>query len=249
MEKMIKLGVKREAGLFYYWKDGDVWAFRRFAAPSIKDSSEVPVRGYQKVVGEHVQITNIGNISAFDGEYLYFLDSEGDISRKPYSVRSKTQESQMPNKQSTTTPVPYPTKEELLWKEMEMWADLFDSECAKPGSGVGAFIAAEIRNRMKKAAAQAGVSDLASPVVSFRRVPSDTIELGKRTYLPFVATSTCPQCGEVCEVDLTSDYLSYPVIGAATDLTFVHEVEEGPEYVCHEWTVPVILDVTLRPAP
>lgn len=73
----------------------------------------------------------------------------------------------------------------------------------------------------------------------------------KRLYLPFVVTSTCPECGEVVKHDLTSDrYLSYPSVGAVTKIGFYHTNDDDDptddEFFEHEWSVSVKLDVTLE---
>lgn len=70
------------------------------------------------------------------------------------------------------------------------------------------------------------------------------VELDKRTYLPgVVIKSTCPNCGEPWEGDMGDHYLSYPKVD-----------EPAKVYACcqkceHEWSVMVIVRMTLEPAP
>ena len=74
----------------------------------------------------------------------------------------------------------------------------------------------------------------------------------KRCYLPFTIASVCPGCGETVEKDLSSDYLSYPAIGAPVSVGFYHCEErldeKSGEYVevCGaDWRVTVRLDLTI----
>lgn len=73
------------------------------------------------------------------------------------------------------------------------------------------------------------------------RLRGEGVELDKRTYVPFRVESKCPNCGRIVKIDLTDDYLSYPVTGEVSTLGFGHCDDECQ----HEWEVDVILDVTL----
>jgi len=42
----------------------------------------------------------------------------------------------------------------------------------------------------------------------------------KRFYLPIVIKRKCPNCGNECEFDLDSDYLSYPTVNKKERITF-----------------------------
>lgn len=65
-----------------------------------------------------------------------------------------------------------------------------------------------------------------------------------------VLKSSCPECGEECSRDLGDNYLSEPRANEPFEETFCHEPEtEGDEYICHEWTVRIILRITVEPAP
>lgn len=66
----------------------------------------------------------------------------------------------------------------------------------------------------------------------------------KRLHLPFRVVDHCPYCLEKVTVDLSTDYLSYPVIGQPADVYFTH-VCDGKD---REWTAEVILEVNLLPA-
>ena len=65
-EKVFTTGIKREDNLMYYVKDGDVWAVPR-KQPGGPDGVAV------KLVSAGVPM---------DEAYLYFVDGDGDISRK-----------------------------------------------------------------------------------------------------------------------------------------------------------------------
>jgi len=49
----------------------------------------------------------------------------------------------------------------------------------------------------------------------------DGAELGKRTYLPFTVVANCPcRKGGTFTKDLTVDYLSYPIVGEISTVSF-----------------------------
>lgn len=46
-------------------------------------------------------------------------------------------------------------------------------------------------------------------------IPTSSVELDKRTNMPFILRCKCKKCGETIEQDLSYDrYLSYPQVGA-----------------------------------
>lgn len=71
-----------------------------------------------------------------------------------------------------------------------------------------------------------------------------TVQLDKRSYFPGVKLKTaCPKCKAKQERDFGDDYLSYPEVGKRTKVGF--DCQE-----CNvEWTVDVIVDLSLRLAP
>src|SRR5438105_15455930 len=71
-EKVVKLGVKREPGYLYFLRGSDVWKtpMKRAGGPSAAGKAE--------------KVTS-GNFAKADG-YLYFLDSQGDVSRAKRAV-------------------------------------------------------------------------------------------------------------------------------------------------------------------
>src|SRR5262249_50311729 len=71
-EVVTKLGVKREPGYLYFLRGSDVWKtpMKRAGGPSAAGKAE-------KVAG--------GNFARAEG-YLYFLDSQGDVSRAKRAV-------------------------------------------------------------------------------------------------------------------------------------------------------------------
>ncbi len=82
-----------------------------------------------------------------------------------------------------------------------------------------------------------------SPLTITPRATS--VELDKRTHLPFTVSSTCPGCGQVVVRDYSDDhYLSYPRTGKPTKLSFYHEGEDGE---CQtEWQYSVVVKLTME---
>src|SRR5215470_905830 len=70
-EKIAKLGIKRDNDLMYYIKGGDVWATPRKKPGQPK--------------GKAQKVANAG-IEMDYSKYLYYLDGDGDISRKERQV-------------------------------------------------------------------------------------------------------------------------------------------------------------------
>ena len=67
------------------------------------------------------------------------------------------------------------------------------------------------------------------------------VELGKRFYMPGVTVKQpCPNCGAAWECDMGDRYLSYPVVGETVKLS------AGCGECDHEWTIPVVVRVTLE---
>lgn len=48
----------------------------------------------------------------------------------------------------------------------------------------------------------------------------EKIELSKRTYLPFILKTNCNHCNKELVKDLTTNYLSYPIINTIQDICF-----------------------------
>lgn len=71
-------------------------------------------------------------------------------------------------------------------------------------------------------------------------IPHDNaMELGKRTYLPFIIKAPCPECNKMCKVDLTKFPLEYPVIGEPNMVYFLCDK-------CDEdFQINVVLNITL----
>lgn len=70
-EKIAKLGIKREKGMMYYIKSGDVWA--------------TPLKKPGQPKGRSAKVASAG-IDMDYGKYLYYLDSDGDIARNQRQV-------------------------------------------------------------------------------------------------------------------------------------------------------------------
>ena len=66
----------------------------------------------------------------------------------------------------------------------------------------------------------------------------------KRLHLPVKVEMDCPHCGEPWECDLNEDrYMGFPTLGVPEDLYgYCNKCER-------EFTVMVVLEVTLTPAP
>lgn len=71
-----------------------------------------------------------------------------------------------------------------------------------------------------------------------RTEPGLVLEV-KRLYLPFALRGKCPSCGEAFERNFNNNYLSYPTLGEA------EEVSLWCPGCDHEWSVSLVLDVTL----
>jgi hypothetical protein len=67
----------------------------------------------------------------------------------------------------------------------------------------------------------------------------------KRCYLPLTVTAKCSTCGVLVTKDLETAYLSYPKLNVPFEMP-MHHTSEDEE---HDWTVGVILRVTLEAAP
>ncbi len=70
----------------------------------------------------------------------------------------------------------------------------------------------------------------------------------KRCYLPFEVTATCPECKARITRYLSDDYVGYPPVNKPFDLDMYHDEVIDDEDVHHEWSVQVILRMTLGPA-
>jgi len=116
-------------------------------------------------------------------------------------------------------------------REGNTWGDLYWG--VDLSTGVGRNQLGEILMRIR---------DELSPKVAIENNDGE-IELSKRTYLPITVTSDCPHCGETLTMDLSSQYLSYPVTNRPFDLRFYHETDEAE----HSWTHRVVLRVRLEP--
>lgn len=69
----------------------------------------------------------------------------------------------------------------------------------------------------------------------------------KRFYLPgIVVESKCPKCGHLHEVDMGSQYLSYPCVGDEEKINFYCEEGESENYCDTEWEVSIKLGMTVE---
>lgn len=75
--------------------------------------------------------------------------------------------------------------------------------------------------------------------VTFEQL-KEGVEMDKRTHLPIKVHDDCPQCGQKNTIDLTDQYLSYPIPGKPYDLGFYCDNCE------HEWQIKVRLKVALE---
>lgn len=91
---------------------------------------------------------------------------------------------------------------------------------------------------------EASIPPPTSPIIT-RNADKESLELPKRTYVPFTVTAQCPQCGQVMQRDLSTDYLFCPIAGEPIEISLGHEVDGGD----HELVVKVILDFTLKVVP
>jgi len=62
----------------------------------------------------------------------------------------------------------------------------------------------------------------------------------KRCYLPFILSSSCPECKTAVERDLEDQYLMEPCLGGETEVWFCCSECN------HEWDENIIVDVTIK---
>lgn len=75
--------------------------------------------------------------------------------------------------------------------------------------------------------------------------PTSSVELDKRTNLPFVLTCPCRKCGEVVEMDLSEDrYISYPRVGAVG--AAAEPAEESVTLYCDECDEEMTFSVRIK---
>lgn len=75
--------------------------------------------------------------------------------------------------------------------------------------------------------------------------PAAPFETNKKRFrMPGKLVSACPECGKVCEQDI---HLNYPTANEPIDFTLCHEAPGEPTE--HEWTVRIILRISVGPAP
>ena len=72
-EKVARLGVVREEGFLYYVKESGVWRVARAKPGQLRPRARLVARSPVKL----------------DHDFIYFLDSEGDISRQARAVPAK----------------------------------------------------------------------------------------------------------------------------------------------------------------
>lgn len=78
---------------------------------------------------------------------------------------------------------------------------------------------------------------------------SGTFEVDvKRFYIPVTVVADCPHCGQEVVQDLSDDYLGYPTANAPTDLPMYHVVDKASGEA-HEFSVPIVLKISIEPAP
>ena len=121
----------------------------------------------------------------------------------------------------------YAVEAARMWKE----------EAMQSRSMIGLGIGAALPPRPKGRGFRAG-----DTVMRIEKVDGCTFPGDKRQYLPFTVYDVCPKCGAEVKMDLTQDYMSYPEIGAPTDLDFYHECGEGNDA---EWTRRVLVEFTM----
>lgn len=68
----------------------------------------------------------------------------------------------------------------------------------------------------------------------------------KRCYLPFMLKTQCPNCGAAIEHDISEHYLTRPLLNQPFDCDLHHECSDDGEYVDHEWSVCLSLNVALE---
>ena len=74
----------------------------------------------------------------------------------------------------------------------------------------------------------------------------DGAEMDKRFYLGVVIRDNCPNCGKVCEKDLScNSYLSYPIIGQPTETYLYCPNCDEADKPC-EWPVSVVLRMSIE---
>ena len=71
------------------------------------------------------------------------------------------------------------------------------------------------------------------------------MELGKRVHVPVVAESTCPNCGNSVEINLSEGgrYLYYAVTNVVDELSFSHDCPDGTTV---EWAHKIIVRLTIE---
>lgn len=67
----------------------------------------------------------------------------------------------------------------------------------------------------------------------------------KRFKFPSVLMSLCPGCNVSVRKDFKHDHLNYPMVNQPLEIWFDHECG-GPEDACEEWSVEVVLKVSLE---
>lgn len=77
---------------------------------------------------------------------------------------------------------------------------------------------------------------------------ADSVQLDKRTNLPFKFSRTCPKCGGFIEVDLSdgSSYLPYPTLPGKNKVYFYCGRDLGETDCNFEETVEVVFEITAR---
>lgn len=77
---------------------------------------------------------------------------------------------------------------------------------------------------------------------------TDSVQLDKRTYLPFKFSRTCPKCGGLIEIDLSdgSNYLSYPTLPGKNKVYFYCGADLGEKDCDFEEKVEVEFEITAR---
>lgn len=74
--------------------------------------------------------------------------------------------------------------------------------------------------------------------IAVEEVKGKSIELDKRQHVPVIIWADCPVCGECQHLDLTDQYLSYPVANSEVE---VHLVCED----CCEFSIFATLNLTV----
>lgn len=84
---------------------------------------------------------------------------------------------------------------------------------------------------------------MARAKVTVRPADCGPIQLDKRQRIPFEIRAKCPTCGGTATLNLSDNYLSYPLVGEPTEVSLYCYDEDGCETCCTE--IDVVIGFTL----